>query len=180
MKKRRTLIIALLLVATLAIGFGYAATSGHLQINGTVSTRDQAFAMIFTKYETKEASTGVTAFTGVNADNPGYNDSSISFHVQGLSKNDDYLIGEFTVQNLNEFDMYLITASVTNPNENLFTVTPPTFSNGAVKVEPQGTTTFQVRIDLNAGVSEGQIDGYEFQVKIFASADKDAVHTPSN
>ena len=49
MKKRRTLIIAMLLVASMALGIGYAAISQNLYINGTgdLTPNSNLFAVVF-------------------------------------------------------------------------------------------------------------------------------------
>ncbi len=50
MKKRRTLIISLLLVAAIALGVGYAAISGNLAIQGKVVSKAQPFNVHFVKF----------------------------------------------------------------------------------------------------------------------------------
>ena len=51
MKKRRTIIISLLLVAALALGVGYAAVSGSLIIDGKVVASAQPFNVHFTAFQ---------------------------------------------------------------------------------------------------------------------------------
>ena len=48
MKKRRTLIISLLLVAALALGVGYAALSSTLQVNGVIENDPANVNVVFT------------------------------------------------------------------------------------------------------------------------------------
>ena len=48
MKKRRTLIISLLLVAALALGIGYAALSSTLQVNGVIENDPANVNVVFT------------------------------------------------------------------------------------------------------------------------------------
>ena len=49
MKKRRTIIISLLLIAAMALGIGYASISQNLYINGTgdLATSNNLFAVVF-------------------------------------------------------------------------------------------------------------------------------------
>ncbi len=49
MKKRRTLIIAFLLVATLALGIGYAALSSTLQVTGVIENDPANVNVVFTE-----------------------------------------------------------------------------------------------------------------------------------
>ena len=48
MKKRRSLIVAFLLVAVMAIGIGYAAITGAITVNGNLSAQPEGFHIVFT------------------------------------------------------------------------------------------------------------------------------------
>jgi hypothetical protein len=47
MKKNRTLVIGLLLVAALALGIGYASTTRDLYVQGTAKTTPQDIDVVF-------------------------------------------------------------------------------------------------------------------------------------
>ena len=164
MKKRRTLIISLLLVAAMALGIGYAATTGKLNIEGVVSTQQQTFEVKFTAYDTVSASTGVTAVPGTLPD------KTVSFTVNGLSKKDDTITGRFTITNDNEFPMYITGITTTSAAENVFTVstTMDDVATNPVTLGAGATTTIEVTVTLDEGMSE-QIKQY-FTISIDATS----------
>lgn len=112
MKKRRTLIISLLLIAALALGIGYAATSGTLEISGEATTNEQSFNVVFTKAKLVEKTTTAKASTagGAELTTEGTdlgNRQIVQLDVSELKNAGDYVTVEFTVENHNEFPMYI-------------------------------------------------------------------------
>ena len=164
MKKNRTIIISLLLIAALALGIGYAATTGKLNIEGVVSTQQQTFEVKFTAYETVSSSTGVTGVPGTLPD------KTVSFTVNGMSKANDTITGRFTITNENEFPMYLTGITVNNATENVFSVstTLDNVATNPVTIAAGATTTVEVTVTLTAGMSE-QIKQY-FTISIDATS----------
>lgn len=164
MKKNRTLIISLLLIAALALGIGYAATTGHLVINGVVSTQAQTFDVKFTAYADVSATTGVTATPGTLPD------KTVSFTINGMSKEGDTLTGRFTITNENEFPMYLTGITTDNVDTNVFTVTTTMddLATNPVTLAAGATTTVDVTVTLDEGMSE-QVKQY-FTITISATS----------
>lgn len=156
MKKRRTLIIAALLVAALALGIGYAATTGQLKIEGVVSTQQQTFLVQFTDAEVKAHSTGAT-MVDITSNLP---DKVVAFTVNGLSNKDDYLTATFTITNNNQFTMYITDITVANDSSNVFNVTTSLDSmTDAIELAAGASTTVDVTVTLKQGMSE-QIKQY--------------------
>ena len=107
MKKRRTLIIAALLVAALALGIGYAALSRDLQINGSANLQgdNEDFDISFTSGTA--APTDAATVTVV----PGT--TTASYVIDGLSEVGDTLKLTFVVTN-NTTDVDAHLASITS------------------------------------------------------------------
>lgn len=151
MKKRRTVIIAALLVAALALGIGYAATTGQLKIEGVVSTQQQVFKVQFTSAEVTSASAGATMLD-ISSNLP---DKVVSFTVNGLNTKDDHLTARFTIKNNNEFTMYITDITVSNDTSNVFDVTTSWDDmTDAVELAAGAETTVDVTVTLKQGMSE--------------------------
>ena len=97
MKKRRTMIIALLLVAALALGIGYAAVSTELTISGKAigAQRTDALKVNFVKSEVKDL-TAVEAL-GIETTHS-YTSNGGSFSVDGISTGESVTF-VYTVKN---------------------------------------------------------------------------------
>lgn len=148
MKKRKVVITSLLLLAALALGIGYAATTGHLTINGVLSTQQQVFDVKFTAYTTKSASEGVTAIPGTLPD------KAVSFTINGMSKEGDTLTGTYTVTNENEFPMYITSVNITNDQATIFDVTTSWDNTTPVSLAKDESKTVDVTVTLKQGMSE--------------------------
>lgn len=126
MKKNRTLIVAVLLVAALALGVGYAAITGNLFIHGKVTTAAQTFNVVFTDYETKSATrdgveTGVLAGSTDAISTEGV--QTVKFFVTGMSYVDDTVVGRFEVTNNNEVAMFFNADPIVTNEGGMFQVT---------------------------------------------------------
>lgn len=101
MKKRRTLIISLLLIAALALGIGYAALSRELIISSTANLApdDSDFDIVFT--EAKVASTNVadTDPSNVATASVTGTGTTANYTIAGLSEVGDNVVLTFTIQN---------------------------------------------------------------------------------
>jgi|GEM_PF-2190055 len=95
MKKRRTLIISLLLVAALMLGIGYAALSRELIINSTaiLSADNNDFEIVFVD----GSSSNAMATTSVPTPS-----RTVSYEVTGLSKKDESVTLTYTVENMTD------------------------------------------------------------------------------
>ena len=170
MKKRRTLIISLLLVATLALGIGYAALSDVLDIQGTAEISANSAQEAFNQdvYFTKaEAGKGATA--SINPDN---NDKG-TFTATGFSQVGDEVSATYTIKNDSEHYAANVTPKLLqNSNEEFFAIssdwasTMQTIPAGAEKTitvtvrlvklptAAEGLTTASFNIELKAETAE--------------------------
>ena len=90
MKKRRTLVISLLLVAALALGIGYAEMSKMLTINGDgiLNQKDSSFVVEFTAGTITDGC-GTVEFNGTSAD----------FNIANISSKGEKAVITLTVTN---------------------------------------------------------------------------------
>lgn len=93
MKKRRTLIISLLLIAALALGIGYAALSRELIINSTavLNANDEDFKVVFVSGSSNDAALATTTVTTPS--------KMVSYEVTGLSEANESVTLTYTVEN---------------------------------------------------------------------------------
>ena len=92
MKKRRTLIISLLLIAALCLGIGYAALARDLQINGSANLQgnNEDFDIVFMEGNAKNGNATVTVAEGT---------TTASYVIDGLSKAGDTEVITFKIKN---------------------------------------------------------------------------------
>ena len=98
MKKRRTLIIAALLVAVLALGIGYASLSRELVIGSEANLAPDAndFDIVFTSANIDDTTLGSASLTGTLVDG---GSTTAHYTLTGLSKQGDKAVMTFTIQN---------------------------------------------------------------------------------
>jgi uncharacterized protein YxeA len=91
MKKRRTLIISLLLVAALALGIGYAALSRELVIGSTANLthKNDNFTIEFTSAATDNTPASTAEYSATAA----------SYTITGFNKQGDTATFTYTVEN---------------------------------------------------------------------------------
>lgn len=108
MKKRRSLVISLLLVAALALGIGYAAFTVNMEIGGNVSVGAPAPAVTFSAVSEQVTKGGITSGNdyGKNA----LGGQSIDLNVGGFRNAGDQVVVTYTVKNDHDFPV-----TVTNP-----------------------------------------------------------------
>lgn len=96
MKKRRTLVISLLLIAALALGIGYAALSRELMITSAanLSPDQNDFDIVFTNATVVDDPDNLLATASVTGTG-----TTANYTITGLSKKDDSVTIQFTVQN---------------------------------------------------------------------------------
>ena len=149
MKRRRTLIVSLLLVTALCMGIGYAAVSGTATINGSAALEAQAVNLTITAYNKTDGSTGANGSIGA----PG---NVVEFSVEGLSQEDNYVTGTFTIKNNNTYPVQLTNAAITYADtqvEGYLNVTcidenDAELNASTVVIAPNGTTEVEVTVTL--------------------------------
>lgn len=128
MKRRRTLITSLLLVAALALGIGYAALTDVLDINGTADVNQSA---------AEESFNEDVYFSNAVAKDAG--------NVASVDANDNDM-ASFTASNLKGAgDTAIFTFTITNDGDVDAVVTPSLASDGNTNVE-----YFSIVSDWNA------------------------------
>ena len=100
MKKRRTLIISLLLVAALALGIGYASFASEMMINGEAKLNATDSKVVFTD------ATPLTGTTdGVTVSPTGLSTKSLTLDVAGFLNAGDTAVVQVTISNPHDFDV---------------------------------------------------------------------------
>ena len=122
MKKRRTLIITFMLVASLALGIGYAALTDILDIQGTAEVHEDAAEEVF-NVDVYFAADGITvpegkATASINQDN---NDKA-SFTITGLADKDSTVSVTYTINNDGDLDAVVTPKLLQNSNEEYFEI----------------------------------------------------------
>ena len=115
MKKRRTLIISLLLIAALALGIGYAAISGDLVVTGKVVTKAQPFNVHFVEFGKTTSSAvlsnspTIACDTALSESNPA---KSIMLNIADMASAGDEVSAVLKVRNDNDDTMNVSVASI--------------------------------------------------------------------
>jgi len=167
MKKRRTLIVALLLIATLALGIGYAAVDGSLVIDGKVQTVKQPFNVHFSAFTQGASSAKVTGnVPAVTCENQ-FPSKSIMLNVSGMASEGDYVEAIVSIKNENDCTMYVNVPTIkygttvdnvtANDSEN-FTVT--TDWTGAKEIPVDGTVDIKVTITMRKSCTDATYQEY--------------------
>ena len=181
MKRRRTLIVSLLLVTALCMGIGYAAVSQDLYIKGSATAQAQAADIGFTAYaegshNTAYSSTitpSLSCTEGTSFDKK----TTVNLTATGLTSEDDYVEGTFTVTNYNDCIMYLSTVTtlygetsgnVNEASDDYFTV-EVSYPEGTEVAATNGTATVKVRITLNQNITGDSVTRY-FSIQLLASS----------
>ena len=171
MKRRRTLIVSLLLVAALCMGIGYAAVSENLTISGKVSMAATEFEVVFSNAVEKTTTNDITS----TIDSSSFNTTNLQFAVTGFQNAEDTETITVTVSNPHDFDVKLTDVVITQPTaqnnkgDAIFTVTAPTLEANPT-VTAGSTTEFDVTITCNA-TSADAITENPFTITFKANTD---------
>ena len=164
MKNRKTVIAVFLVLALMLVAIGYAAISGTLTIEGTVSSTAQNFNVYFTgaKVDKINDSENDNAVPALSIQNTKVTETqevtianlfTVSMTATGLATTEDYIQVTYTIHNHNKVDM-LLTPSVSG--NTLFDVDFG-FADGddsddlldaTTVVAAEGDTTFTVTVKL--------------------------------
>ena len=174
MKKNRTLIVALLLIASLALGIGYASITGNLFIHGKVTTAAQTFNVVITDYETVSATRdGVAnpAIVGSTDAIPSAGVQTLKFFVTGMSYEQDTLVGKFEVTNHNEVPMFFNELPVITNEHDCFSVTAvwDTDYDATNGIPANGPAHLIVTVTMLEGATDA-ID-HDFTIKLPSTSD---------
>ena len=167
MKRRRTLVISLLLVAALCLGIGYAALSDTLDINGSAIVDQSAAEDAFD--EDIYFSAAVANETGNTAEVTADNDKA-TFSAKTLKTKGDKVTFTFTIQN--DCDLAaLVTpafpAADGNTNPTYFKISSD-WAGQAKTIAAGQSATYTVTVELLATPTE-TIEG-SFHIEFTATA----------
>lgn len=154
MKKRRTFIISLLLVAALALGIGYAALSDVLDIQGTAEISAGIAEEAFNQdvyFSAVVPGKGITA--SINQDN---NDKA-TFTATGFTQVGDIVSVTYTIKNDSEHYAANVTPKLLqNSNEEYFKITSDWASTTkTIDANNEKTITIYVELVKLPTASEG-------------------------
>ena len=168
MKKRRTLIISLLLIAAIALGIGYAGQTSRLVVNGSgnIDANPDNFKLEFTAVTDDHTEHDHATFEGATG----------TFNVSHLDTKGESITFTYTIKNTSpgQIKAYLDqvvtvnTATLTKDSDD----TPLTFSDyytitttiGAAELEYNGTTTLEVKVECIKTITDNATLTYIFHL----------------
>lgn len=166
MKKRRTIIISLLLVAALCLGIGYAGFAIDLIVNGSATLRGEAPNVVFSAATIKSATNDdIRTRAGIGATGT----ASLDITSAGFASVNDELVVTITIKNNHNFDV-----TVTDPAINLtkidnvdyFAVTT-TWGDDDKTIAANGVVTFDLSIKLIKDTSDELTQKYTVTFEAF-------------
>ena len=179
MKKRRTLIISLLLVAALCLGVGYAVTNGNVKVTGEVYNAPHDLNLVFV-----ESGCSLTAahINGESVTDPATTGSTVSvvdgaisatFNVNGISHTGDSVTATFMVKNNNQYKVKItsIVPEIVGGSASAFFTVTPTWLGGYQlndELDAGETASFTLTVEMNKITAE-ELDG-DFVVTVNAQS----------
>lgn len=158
MKKRRTLVIGLLLVAALALGIAYAATDGVLTVNGKVQTVKQPFNLQISAVAQNESHNVVAGNAPAVTCSDSFPAKSVTLNVSGMASEGDYVTAKLTIENENDCTMYLTGTTVTYGVDNAATSDNIDVSmvdwNGPIEIAADGSVEVLVKISMKQSCTD--------------------------
>lgn len=154
MKKRRTLVISLLLVAALCLGIGYAAFTSTMTINGEVQMGGIASQVNFSAAEVNATdSTATVVTTNIS----GVGTKTLEINMSGFVHAGHKVVVDITVSNPHDFDVTLINGEISQDgktNDNGVKYFSIEVLGDILDAEPTvvagGTIDFQLVVTCNA------------------------------
>lgn len=154
MKKRRTLILTLLLVAALALGIGYAGFTSELTLGGEAILGGVSESNVVIKSVAIESGNSSGAHIVANASGEGTKSATVD--VTGFEKVGEYAILTVVVENPHEFDVNLTVKDLVEANniisgtDKYFTIEYDTSVHPLpTSVDATGTASFQIKVTAN-------------------------------
>ena len=152
MKKRRTLIISLLLVAALALGIGYASLSDDLFIGGSanIDADDAKDAFAADVYFTKAVMSADKGVATIGADKNGEASDKVTITVNDgvLAGQGDSVICAIEISNVGDLPADVTINSINVSNENYFKVTTSWGANTTQRLDAGDTLDLTVTITV--------------------------------
>ena len=153
MKKNRTLIISLLLIAALALGIGYAALADDLAIAGSAKIQSENAENSFAAdvYFTKAVMSAEKGTATIGADNNGEASDKVTITVNDdvLGGKGDSVICTLEISNVGDLDADVTIDSIITSNDEYFTVTTSWGSTTTRTIAAGGTLDLVVNISVD-------------------------------
>ena len=152
MKKRRTLIISLLLVAALTLGIGYASLTDDLFVTGSAGINSEHAEDAFGQdiYFTRAIITGDRATAVIGADEHGEAADKVTITVKDgvLAGAGDSVVCALEISNVGDLDANVKLNGIVVSNSEFFKVTTNWGSNDTQFLEAGGTLDVVVTITV--------------------------------
>ena len=146
MKKRRTVIVAFLLCAIMAIGVGFATISDNISIGGHLTSGAEDFKVFFTAAQTTgTVPVGVTVKFDDQDSLSGVRLKETGFTVVGINDTTDTVTVQYTIHNYNAFPMYITPSLLTVAADG--TSTPYTDANPFIVTASSSLITLAANTD---------------------------------
>ena len=173
MKKRRTLIVSLLLVAALALGIGYAALTDTLNITGTASVAQEAGEEAFeidVYFSKAIAGTGATAAVGADKDT-----ATMTVNADALKEVGDEVIATYTIKSDSDLAVVITNPTttngyITNDNTEYFQVTTNWVADHTLTPDSTGTATVDITVTVKLIKTPSVAQDVEFGIQLNATS----------
>ena len=170
MKKRRTLIISLLLIAALALGIGYAALSTELTVTGSVTNQPHPINVVYTGVTDilDEGTPDAIAASNIICTEDA---KSATFNVAKLSHDGDYVIGKFEVINKNAYSVKMENPTVSYIGDSFYVVETYWVDGSGAKQDTapilteNQKATFCVKVMMNKITAESLSGDFTVSIK---------------
>lgn len=179
MKNRRITIVAFLLIAALTLGFGYAAVTNVLDIQGSASVSATAAEEEFNEdiyFTGVKDSNGLFVSSVPNGDgftaniNSNNNDKG-QFTVTGLRNKDDSVEITYQIKNESQYEASVALKSITNTDDTNFGFTYYFGSNKDAQtatIASNGTVEVTVVVTLNQQLTAAASGSFTIELNVTA------------
>ncbi len=155
MKKRRTLIVGLLLVAALALGIGYAGFTSELSIGGEAILGGVSESQVVIK--SIEIKDGESSGNHIVANVSGEETKAATVDVTGFKEKGEFALLTVTVENPHAFEVNMSAPALvmTGSTNNItgggtyFDITLEDEASIPTFIEAHNTVTFQIKVKAN-------------------------------
>ena len=167
MKKRRTLVIALLLIAALAIGIGYATFSVEMTLSGGASMNATECAVVF-----EDATLNAGGAADVTLTKSGTGTITLTTNLAGFKSVGDTATVTVIVSNPHDFDVQLNTLSFkadgkTNADGVRYLNVEHTFVEGTTV---EAGDTYEFTFTVTCGATSASTVNENFTLQFYAEA----------
>ena len=180
MKNRRITIVAFLLIAALTLGFGYAAVTNVLDIQGSTSVsataaeeefnEDIYFTGVVDNTNTVVSSITDSATYGYTANINSNNNDKAQFTVTGLKKSGDKYSITYEIKNDSAYEATVSMKTKTNTDENNFGFSYYFGTEGTTTatIAANGTTRVTVVVSLEEQLTSAASASFVLELNVTA------------